>query len=496
MIQASLVHLFLALFASSALTSMAFGSICDLNLSKPNFENLKHNPPKENQIYEMQIAQGQTFEEYSLSIARRSSRDLVEKSDGTHLVIIQGSTYRNMRISVTEHENFFIETIRPVLRTEKLPSYDRMLTPDEVKEFSYLRRDPDYNYHHSAVDLQGYAVLKDKIIETLDFTMKRYREEKGEWPPQSMLRKLVHIAFRYALDSTLISIREKKPDGTMGKIIGTVRSIAVPYVDMAAIPDYDGVADPRTLSRAKELLSNEVSLFSRGVELDFNQDAFANREVWKEIFGADKVQMTPQDLAPLPVRIDGTLAYIPAPFELVFNKDYVRERNEAKSGLQYFIEPGNFAILPARDLPTNLHGYVAAGLYFHLARVIRKESGAAGSATHVGTWASVRSTSDRFYQSLGFAPKELFRASENQTPTPKDWNILMGGEKVLETALLNRFGNKVSSEHITKIFRIHDQFESKPLPKKYIKTGRFLMIDDHEHPDKPYYPRTASPPNQ
>ena len=48
----------------------------------------------------------------------------------------------------------------------------------------------------------------------------------------------------------------------------------------------------------------------------------------------------------------------------------------------------------------------SAALYFHLARLIRKESGASGKTSHVGTYASDRSSSDRFYRSLGFQLKE------------------------------------------------------------------------------------------
>lgn len=471
---------FLILFAisASAETSIAdyVGSISHENICEQNLIWTERHASigREQLVYELQSPNGMDFTEYSLSESQRSSRDLVEHSDGTHLVTIQGTNHRNFRITKIYYSNFVVEILRPIVSEHHLPSYDRLLKPEEISEFAYINqfknlKGPidlgffDPNFHFNYVDMVNRDILKKKILEQLDFVLKRYSTEKP-WP-SSFLQRLVKIAFQYAHESTYITVRSLKPEGE-GDIIGSVRLIGAPFVNMEAAPLVDGVADPRTHARAMELLRNELSLFSRGLNLDFAKENLKNEDLWKHIFGAEVVKYEKGELATPAVRTQGTLAYVPAPFEDVLNREYLRERGGAGAELQYFIEPGNFAITPDRELEPRLRGMAAAALYFHMARLIRTDSGASGATSHVGTYASERSSSDRFYRSLGFQLKEQISPVGVETPTPEKWNVLMGDDSVLETALMQRFGPALTRDHISRVYRIFDGFDRKQIPEQ------------------------------
>lgn len=474
-----------SVFAENSVADFA-GAISPENVCEQNLIWTQRHAAvgREQLIYELQSPSGMDFNEYSLSESQRSSRDLVDKAGGTHLVTIQGTNRRDFRITRIFYDNFVVEIVRPIVHEYHLPSYDRLLTPQEIAEFWHLKNPFDVlpdkskidmgwydpNFHFNYVDIVNRELLKKTILEQLDFVLKRYSTEKP-WPP-SFLQRLVKIAFQYAHASTYISVRSLTPEG-IGEIIGSVRLIEAPFVNMEAAPIVDGVTDPRTRARAMELLRNEFSLFSRGLKIDLNKEKLKNIEIWKQIFGTDEVQFGKTDLDMPAVRMQGHIAYVPAPFEDVLNREFVRERGHAGAELQNFIEPGNFAITPDRELEPRLRGMASAALYFHLARLIRKESGASGKTSHVGTYASDRSSSDRFYRSLGFQLKEQISPVGVETPTPEKWNVLMGDDSVLQSALLTRFGPNLTAEHVNRKFGIFDQFDVRKTPENQVHRGRF-----------------------
>ncbi|HVK60603.1 MAG TPA: hypothetical protein VM432_03590 [Bdellovibrionales bacterium] len=400
-------------------------------------------------------------QEFEITKTQRSGRSLVQTPEGHKLLLHDGNVDRSIRTTTYEYDTHFIEIVRPVVETRSKPDRERMLSPEEVKEFEYLNG-PSWERQdsltlHPYMNKTAVEMYKKRILEELTYVLERYKAEKP-WPNE-FLRELVAVAFRYSLQSTYITVRAKTADGKPGPRIGSVRTISVPYKD---IDSSNSSGDPRKMALAQQQLEADQSLFRGGIRLP--PESLPNPELWREIFDGGPFVLKPAATDSPMVRMTPEQAFIPAPFEVVLNRLYDRDRNPSDA-LKYLVEPGNFALTPDRDLAPELRGVAAAALYFHLARVIKVEAGARGPTTKVGTYASHRSTSDRFYRSLGFGLKEQIAPTAG-SPTPETWNVLMGDGKVLDLALVKRFKLEGSESVLSATFNRFNRFEMRTQTQK------------------------------
>jgi len=317
---------------------------------------------------------------------------------------------------------------------EVLRAYQGVFERDQV---SAMKMEP--TTRDLKVDHKVREEISKKIFESLSFVLKAYKEEK-QWPNE-FLKRLVTVAFQYAEYSTYINVRSKE-----GKIVGSVRIIQTP-----------------TLNKEKSLSRNErwldTSLFS---ELKVKASDLPNPELWREIYGSEDIHLTGLN-TPVTEQKNG-LDLVPTPFENILGRRYVEERDLGQ-GLSSVVEPGNFAILRNRDLPVELRNIVAPTLYYHLARLVRPEArgGLDTGPTFVGTYASVGSTSDRFYQSLGFKVKETIPERSARNPTDEPWNVLTTDSEGLTTALRLRLQLRdgYTNREMNSYFWEFDYFETQ-----------------------------------
>lgn len=404
-----------------------------------------------------------------------SSYSTAPARGGKSVLITDSMAVKGFNETLYDYENFEVEIIRPLVKMKNKAIEVSSSDTQTLKRILKQKRD----YHGSGKESHlsvgsGSGDLIVKILEQLNFVFDRYITEKG-WPP-AFLQKLFYVAFKYASQSTYVVVREKGTLGQKGRIIGSIRLISTPYSARSSLAQMD-LPPGKIDELAKSLLGSEknwlpgftLTTDSPGRSAFTQEIANWNPSVWNNIFGKNEIKVSKADIASVQIAADKDgLLSMPAPFESVLERSYSKERAsdietaQLKDGdLSFFVEPGNFAMIPDRDLPPELRGLAAPALYFHIARLVREASGAQGPATRIGTYASEGSSSDRFYQSLGFglhesiSPRDLVSGS----PTAENWNVLMSNGNALTTALLNRFRLRMSEAELNQLFLYFDDFE-------------------------------------
>ncbi|MBN8538413.1 MAG: hypothetical protein J0M15_15275 [Deltaproteobacteria bacterium] len=437
------------------------------------YEGKKRVPLTNRQVLELLLNPvDRKSEEFPISIV---SSYLTSSTRGGKSVLVSDTiTTKGYAKTVYDYESFEVEIIRPLIKS-KTSSVELEAVDPKLQKL--LRQKEKLHGTEKETNLligRGAGDMIQIILEQLNFVFERYISDKG-WPP-SFLQKLFYVAFNYASQSTYVVVREKGQQGGQGRIIGSIRLISTPYSLRRSLAEA-GLPQDKIDELARALLATEKH-FLPGFRMQAENPSEKSLsfgipnwrpDVWKNVFSQNEINVPASDIASTTVAStqDGLLS-IPAPFEKVLGRTYSRERLDdvnrlplGEKDLGFFIEPGNFAMIPDRDLPPGLRGLTAPALYFHIARLVRKEAGAAGPATRIGTYASEGSSSDRFYQSLGFGLHEQITPDKlgSGNPTSENWNVLMGNGQTLSKALLNRFRLRISEPELDKMFQYFDEFE-------------------------------------
>lgn len=417
----------------------------------------------------------QDYKDWPALINSYFNFELKGKENGLNsLLVTESVSVRGLREITYDYGPFQVEIIRPLVSQKDNISPVKPVSDQELSQIiSQLKAKHGKTGSENLVVGSGRTEYVIKILEQLNFVFDRYISEKG-WPP-SFLKKLLDVAISYGAQSTYVVVRETGHSGQKGRILGSIRLISTPYAD---------VSDLQSLGLNKALLSElaEIKLEVGGKNwlpsFQFpiegpGKPSFIDKipnwksETWKHILDGNEMHVPASVVWANEVVLENRLSIVPSPFEKVLGKLYTREReSDLKNSasiekLSYFVEPGNFAIVPDHDLPKGLRGIAPTVLYFHIARLIRKEAGAHGPTTRIGTYASEGSSSDRFYQSLGFKLHEVVTANQqgSNNPTNENWNVLMGDGNTLNTALLKRFRLRMGKEELDAHFRKFDEYE-------------------------------------
>lgn len=417
----------------------------------------------------------QSYKDWPALVNSYFNFELKTKGSGLNsLLITESVSVRGLREITYDYGSFQVEIIKPLVSQKDNTSLLKPVSDQELSQIvSQLKAKHGKTGSENLVVGNGRTEYVIKILEQLNFVFDRYISEKG-WPP-SFLKKLLDVAISYGAQSTYVVVRETGYGGQKGRILGSIRLISTPYAD---------VSDLQSLGLNKSLLSdlaeiklevggkNWLSSFQFPIEGP-GTPSFIDKipnwksETWKHILDGNEMHVPASVVRANDVVLTNNLSIAPSPFEKVLGRLYSEERardlkNSASIGqLSYVVEPGNFAIIPDHDLPKGLRGIAPTVLYFHIARLIRKEAGAHGPTTRIGTYASEGSSSDRFYQSLGFKLHEVVTAEQqgSNNPTKENWNVLMGDGNTLNTALMKRFRLRMGKEELDAHFGKFDDYE-------------------------------------
>lgn len=379
---------------------------------------------------------------------------------------VEQRTKRTLHHTTYEHDNIFVEILRPMTETDT--NYRKYNFPtsegNHEHQINRMRARFGKDGATSKVNDGSWDLMLGKTLESLDFVMKQYRDRK-QWPPQ-FLKDLVARAFQFASHSTYITVREKLPDGQPGAILGTVRLIQTPYFNIMKARELFKEYHTTDQQFLEHNLRNELGAIMEKLDVDLSQFPGLDRALWSEIYGGQaRLKIENRELATPEAKMDGDLAYVPTPMELVLRKDFPQHREDPGYGIQYYVEPGNFAVTPDRELPDHLRKVAPAALYFHAARLLREQSGALGPTKKIGTYASEGGASDRYYQYLGFKLEESLapdRADGHANPTPEVWNVLGGDGSALNEALRKRILSVPveQTKNIENLFEPFDRYET------------------------------------
>ncbi len=395
-------------------------------------------------------------------VARTQSKlaQIEKNDDGSYRVkVSSNSLLRSVHEITYEYPDHYVEIIKPLNDERSSSTMVNFKSTEEAK--SYIESQ-NLHEHETYLVGNGQQTLALRILESLNFVIDQYKERK-QWPNE-FLRELVKTAFQYAYHSTYITVRAKNNDGSKGQILGTGRLIAAPYTSISSAKLNRGVDN--NFVAAKFATQNEMGQFGKNWKLDFQKlknsglirDEF-KQDLWRDVFDSQFLHLTAKDLQIPPAVQSGDLHFVPTPMESILNHYLPEQRRANIYDVGYYVEPGNFAILPDRMLPESLRKHGASTIYFHFARLIRSNAGANGPTTKVGTYAGDHSSSDTYYKFLGFELSDQVAPQNGNTPTNEKWNILTGNGDVLKTALQKRMGFSKQGD-LEAVFSIFDGPES------------------------------------
>lgn len=421
-----------------------------------------------------------TFEEHPVTIVTKYHVDKIPHSNT--VLISESVTTKGFSEITYEYDHYQIEILRPLLETET--KIKEMSESADIEQIIFTKNNLHGKTGEDSVSIgnggQEYII---RILEQLNFVFGRYISEKG-WP-SSFLQKLFYVSFQYGSQSTYVIVREKPKDGKKGSIIGSIRLISTPYANFNKIDQLG--ADQNTVQHLAEMILGTEKNWLPGFSFNAYGDQQSNftkkivdwnPNIWKYIFGTPYVKVQTESIASISAQVSQSVSMVPAPFEAVLERRYIKERQSdletntiRHDQIGHFVEPGNFAVIPDKDLSPEVKGIASVALYFHIARLIREDAGTRGPATRIGTYASEGSSSDRFYKSLGFALHEQIPpgVKDRGNPTDETWNVLMGKNNTLSTAFLKRFRLRINEHELHDIFESFDKYEKQKIDNSFFK---------------------------